>query len=69
MLSRPELQRSVLEPAFRVLAPGASFTQFTYSIRTPFSDNLLRELGLKSCKLATVWGNLPPATIYRIERV
>lgn len=68
MLSRPELQRSVLEPSFRVMAPGASFTQFTYSIRTPFGDDLLAELGLTSRKLATVWGNLPPATIYRIER-
>lgn len=68
MLARPDLQRGVLEPAFRVLAPGASFTQFTYSIRTPFGDDLLSDLGLQSRKLATVWANLPPATIYRISR-
>jgi phosphatidylethanolamine/phosphatidyl-N-methylethanolamine N-methyltransferase len=68
MLARPELQRGVLEPAFRTLAPGGSFTQFTYSIRTPFSQELLQDLDLQSRKLATVWGNLPPATIYRITR-
>ena len=68
VLARPRIQREVVGPAFRLMAPGGFFTPITYSPGTPVSEALQRELGLSVTRLGTVWGNLPPARVFAFRR-
>jgi phosphatidylethanolamine/phosphatidyl-N-methylethanolamine N-methyltransferase len=61
--------RMILEGAFSFMRRGARFYQFTYSPRSPFNSNDLQSLGLKASIMGTSWKNLPPATVYSIERL
>lgn len=62
-------QRAILEEAFRLLAPGGVFVQFTYSLRPPVSKDLLKELGLSAVRSGRILRNLPPATVFHFQRV
>ncbi len=69
LLAMPPRQvRRVLEEAFSRLRPGGVFIQFTYGLRCPVPLRLLARLGLKSTRVSMALRNLPPATVYRIER-
>ena len=59
---------AILDAAFRHLRPGAAFYQFTYGPRCPVARSILDRLGLKAKRLGTAFGNMPPATVYRIGR-
>ncbi|WP_136683817.1 class I SAM-dependent methyltransferase [Falsirhodobacter xinxiangensis] len=61
-------QMAIVGGAFRMLAPGAAFTQFTYSNRTPVAQGVAAELGLKATKGEKVWANLPPARVWHYHR-
>lgn len=68
VLARPRIQREVVGPAFRLMAPGGFFNQITYSAAAPISADTQREFGLSVTKLGTVWANLPPARVFRFAR-
>lgn len=68
MLARPGLQREVLEPALRVMAPDAFFTQITYSLTSPFTAKMQKEFGIVARRRAMVLANLPPATVHELRR-
>lgn len=69
LLSMPRpVQEAILSAAFRILAPGAPYIQFTYGPRPPVAPSLLSKLGLRVESGPKVWLNLPPARVYRFFR-
>jgi phosphatidylethanolamine/phosphatidyl-N-methylethanolamine N-methyltransferase len=69
LLARPHLQRMIVGPALRVMAPNGTFVQFTYSPNSPITDQMRAELGVSVEKRATVWANLPPARVFVFRRI
>jgi phospholipid N-methyltransferase len=59
---------SILSGAFRCLQEGGAFYQFTYGLRCPVPRQILRRLGLRAQRIGWVASNIPPASVYRIER-
>lgn len=59
------LQHDILAEAFKLLRPGGSFVQFTYSPRPPVARTVARALGLSVEKVGTIMRNVPPATVFR----
>lgn len=68
VLARPKIQREILGPSFRVMAPGGFFNQITYSPNPPIPVEMQRELGLSVEKRGTIWANLPPARVFTFRR-
>jgi phosphatidylethanolamine/phosphatidyl-N-methylethanolamine N-methyltransferase len=69
LLSMPvELRRSIVKAAFDILAPGGTYTQFTYGPNPPLSPEVMADLGLTLTKGPKVWANLPPARVYHFRR-
>jgi phosphatidylethanolamine/phosphatidyl-N-methylethanolamine N-methyltransferase len=64
----PDKYRTILQHAFSLMRPGARFYQFTYSHRCPFRTDDLRLLNLKATSIGTSWRNVPPATVYRLQK-
>ncbi|HEX7857030.1 MAG TPA: methyltransferase domain-containing protein [Sphingobium sp.] len=64
----PQQQQAILAEAFKLLAPGGSFIQFTYSPRSPFRPKVIEELGLGVRRIGTILRNVPPATVFRVTR-
>lgn len=65
----PQKTLAILEGVFANLRPGAALYQFTYSRRCPIDQSLLHQLGLRATRIGHTFRNLPPATVYRIERI
>jgi phosphatidylethanolamine/phosphatidyl-N-methylethanolamine N-methyltransferase len=59
------IQREILDASFSVLAPGAPFIQYTYSLFSPLPR---RELGLSGRPIARVLQNVPPASVWIYRR-
>lgn len=59
----------VLEDAFRLLKPSGRFHQFTYLGRPPVGGRILSRLGLRATLAGFAPINVPPAFVYRFERV
>ncbi len=59
---------AIMRGAFCCLRSDASLFQFTYGWRNPIPASIMHKLGLRARKLGSVWKNLPPAAVYRIER-
>lgn len=69
ILSMPKpIVRAILGTAFSELRPGGAMYQFTYGYRCPVADAVLDEMGLTASRIATVFVNAPPASVYKIER-
>jgi phosphatidylethanolamine/phosphatidyl-N-methylethanolamine N-methyltransferase len=66
---RRESKLRVLHAAFDLLRPEGCFYQFTYLGRPPVGGKILGELGLKATLAGFTPLNLPPAFVYRFERV
>lgn len=65
LLSLPApISAAILDSAFRLLAPGAPFIQFTYGRRPSVPAPLQKALGLAVEERAFVWRNLPPARVH-----
>lgn len=60
---------SVLTGAFAHMRPDGAFYQFTYGPRCPVPKPFLERLGLQAKCIGGVLFNIPPATVYRINRV
>ena len=69
LLSMPEAVReAIVAAAFRILAPGAPYIQFTYGPKPPLPAESVARLGLRVEPGPKVWLNLPPARVYRFYR-
>lgn len=69
LLSMPaSVTTAILEAAFRILAPGAPYVQFTYGSQPSVPARILDQLGLHVEAGRKVWLNLPPARVYRFYR-
>ena len=67
-MPRGEIMR-ILRGAFRRLRSGGAFYQFTYGPLCPVPGVILKHLGLRAQRIGWVATNLPPASVYRIERL
>ncbi|MCV2866783.1 class I SAM-dependent methyltransferase [Albidovulum sediminicola] len=69
LLSIPEpVQRDILAAAFKALAPGGIFIQFTYGPKPPVAQEVRQALGISALPGPRVWHNLPPARVYIYRR-
>lgn len=69
LLSFPKLVcHEIASAAFRLLAPGAPFVQFTYGPNPPLPREIVSALGLRLEKGPLILRNLPPARIYRFRQ-
>lgn len=62
-------KRRLLAAAFRLLGDGGAFHQFTYGGICPVGKRVLGGLGLRASCLGFAALNVPPAFVYRFERV
>lgn len=70
LLSMPLLtRRRILGSVFRCLGPGDFFVQFTYGPNSPIPERMQRSLGIQGRPIDRVWRNVPPATVWKYERV
>ena len=70
LLSMPATVReAIVGAAFRILAPGAPYIQFTYGPKPPLPPEAMEKLGLRVEAGAKIWLNLPPARVYRFYRI
>jgi len=58
----------ILSESFRMLRPGGSFVQFTYSMRPPVNRDVMEALGLDVVRAGQTVRNFPPATVFRFSR-
>ncbi|MCY1125509.1 methyltransferase type 12 [Frigidibacter sp. RF13] len=66
LLSMPApVSRAIVASAFRILAPGAPYIQFTYGPKPSVPAAVIEEFGLSVEQTAFVWANLPPARVHR----
>lgn len=63
----PNVQESVFRESFHLM-PDGDFIQFTYSPSAPLSRRRQQELGVQAERVASVWRNIPPATVWRFRR-
>lgn len=69
ILSMPKGEVSgVLSTAFALLGPQGCFYQFTYGPKCPVRPKMLHCLELQATRVGWTPRNLPPATVYRIQR-
>jgi len=59
-----EVERGVLRAAFRMLAPGRRFIQFTYGFTAPIHPEIKKRLGLVGHPVTRVLLNIPPAVVW-----
>jgi phosphatidylethanolamine/phosphatidyl-N-methylethanolamine N-methyltransferase len=70
LLSMPdEVCHAIVTAAFKVLAPGAPFIQFTYGPKPPVPADTIAALGLTVETGPKIWANLPPARVYRFRQI
>jgi phosphatidylethanolamine/phosphatidyl-N-methylethanolamine N-methyltransferase len=66
LVTKPMLTRvRLVRDAFAVLAPGAPFVQFTYSVVPPIPKSLP---GVSTEASERIWMNLPPARVWVYRR-
>lgn len=63
------MHADILSESFRMLRPGGSFIQFTYSMRPPVSRDILHALDLDVERAGQTVRNFPPATVFRFFRL
>jgi phospholipid N-methyltransferase len=61
-------RRHILASAFASLCGDGALYQFTYGLACPVPAALLERLQLEASRVGYVLRNLPPATVYRIQR-
>lgn len=62
------MHMDILSESFRMLQPGGSFVQFTYSMRPPVSREVIEALDLDVVRAGQTVRNFPPATVFRFSR-
>jgi phosphatidylethanolamine/phosphatidyl-N-methylethanolamine N-methyltransferase len=61
------MHMDILSEAFRMLRPGGSFIQFTYSMRPPVSRAVIDALDIEVARVGQTVRNFPPATVFRFS--
>ncbi len=70
LLSMPRpVREAIVAAAFKILAPGGIYVQFSYGPNPALDTDQLSALGLKVTKGKKVWLNLPPARVFYYSRV
>lgn len=69
LLFTPENKLALFSQAFAALKPGGMMHQFTYGGRCPIDRESRGKLGLSRQLIGFTPFNLPPAFVYRFERV
>lgn len=64
----PAQQAAILASVLEVLHPQGRVHLFAYGTGSPLRPALLRALGLRAERVAMVWKNLPPASVWRLTR-
>jgi len=59
---------AILRGVFRNLRDGGALYQFTYGLKCPIQRPILQRLGLRATRVGGTLLNLPPASVYRVER-
>ncbi|WP_277980130.1 class I SAM-dependent methyltransferase [Sphingomonas phyllosphaerae] len=59
----------IVRASFTALRPAGSFYLITYGSRCSVPDDVLDRLGLIAEKVGSTLRNLPPASVYRLQRV
>lgn len=62
------LQRQILAALARVMAGEGVVYLFTYGLGCPIAPDLLTSCGWSAVRIQLVWRNLPPASVYRLDR-
>ena len=62
------LKHRLLRDCFELLDRNGAFIQFTYGPSSPVGPAVLRAQQLKARRSRFVWNNVPPASVWRIER-
>ncbi|MET0314461.1 MAG: SAM-dependent methyltransferase [Hansschlegelia sp.] len=65
---KPRKIIAILDGAFSHLRPGGAFYQFTYGPMCPVPRPILDRLGLKATRISRALANVPPASVYKIQR-
>ena len=66
LLSMPyDLQNAILGGTFKQVGPTGSYIQFTYGPKPPIRAEIRDAMGLTWTTSRKIWGNLPPARVYR----
>lgn len=64
----PALVDEIVDAIFASMGPAGTLIQFTYGPRCPISRTTRQRLGLRSRRVGFTWLNLPPASVYVLER-
>ncbi len=59
---------AILDQCFALLRPNGLLVQFTYSTRSPIDHETLNALGLRAKRVARIYRNFPPATVFHYWR-
>jgi phospholipid N-methyltransferase len=59
---------AILKGVFRNLRDDGALYQFTYGLKCPIQRPILHRLGLRATRVGGTLLNLPPASVYRVER-
>src|SRR5664279_263345 len=66
---KPQQRQQITAAIGEVLQPGGVLVQFTYSLRPPIAPFDAKNAGLIGKRKALVVSNLPPAFVWRYEKV
>ncbi|MCC1494028.1 class I SAM-dependent methyltransferase [Cognatishimia sp. F0-27] len=64
----PQITFRILHSSFVALKPGGTVRLFTYGHKCPAPQNMLKRLGLTSRRLQFIPMNVPPASVFVVER-
>ncbi|WP_071675038.1 class I SAM-dependent methyltransferase [Nioella nitratireducens] len=68
LLSMPyELQNAILTGTFKQVGTAGTYIQFTYGPKPPVKTEIREAMGLTWTTSRKIWGNLPPARVYRFS--
>lgn len=66
---KPQLRQEIAAAIGEVLQVGGVLVQFTYSLRPPIAPSDAKAFGLYGKRMALVASNLPPAFVWRYEKL
>jgi phosphatidylethanolamine/phosphatidyl-N-methylethanolamine N-methyltransferase len=64
-----EQRQQITAAIGNVLRPGGVLVQFTYALRPPLAEDDARKAGLVGARKALIASNLPPAFVWRYEKL
>lgn len=62
------LRLAIVKACFSVCTIEAAFIQFSYGASSPITQDICKDLNLRTERLQKIWLNAPPATVWRYTR-